>query len=62
MINGIIAQIIKENKKQFKVVLTGGYSDVFKKYIKPKAVINKNITLIGLAEIVNHNTRLFSEV
>lgn len=61
MVNGIIKQIINEQKKSFKIVLTGGYADIFKKHIKPKALVNKNITLIGLAEIAKLNKRLFSE-
>tara|TARA_B100000963_G_scaffold341696_1_gene341646 strand:- start:1024 stop:1785 length:762 start_codon:yes stop_codon:yes gene_type:complete len=62
LINGIIEKIIKQTKKNYLIVLTGGYSKIFKKNINYKTVINKNITLHGLATIVRENNKIFNEV
>ena len=61
LINGIIEKIIKQTKKKYLVVLTGGYSKIFKKNINYKSVINKNITLYGLAMTVKENKKIFNE-
>ncbi len=61
LINGIIEKIIKQTKKKYLVVLTGGYSKIFKKNINYKTVINKNITLHGLAMTVKENKKIFNE-
>ncbi len=61
LINGIIKKIIKQTKKNFFVVLTGGYSKIFKKNINYKTAINKNLTLHGLATIVKENKKVFDE-
>ena len=61
LINGIIEKIIKQTKKKYLVVLTGGYSKIFKKKINYKTVINKNITLHGLAMTVKENKKIFNE-
>ena len=61
LINGIIEKIIKQTKKKYLVVLTGGYSKIFKQNINYKTVINKNITLHGLATTVKGNKKIFNE-
>ena len=61
LINGIIEKIIKQTKKKYLIVLTGGYSKIFKKNINYKSVINKNITLHGLAMTVKENKKIFNE-
>ena len=61
LINGILEKIIKQTKKKYTVVLTGGYSKIFKKSIKFKSVVNKDITLYGLAIIVKQNKKVFNE-
>ena len=43
------------------MVLTGGYSKIFKQNINYKTVINKNITLHGLATTVKGNKKIFNE-
>ena len=52
---GLIANIInlikKETGKPFKLVITGGFSDLFKNSIKTKVVLNKDITIKGLIKI-----------
>jgi len=62
LINGIIEKIIKQTKKKYLIVLTGGYSKMFKKNINYKTVVNKNITLLGLAMIAKVNKKIFNEV
>jgi len=50
-INGIIKQITKEKKFKPKIILTGGLAKIFKNDIKPKPIINLNLTLEGLKVI-----------
>ena len=51
LIDNIINLIKKETRKSFKVIITGGFSDLFKNSIKTKASYNKNITINGLIKI-----------
>ena len=51
LIDNIINLIKKETQKSYKVVITGGFSDLFKKSIKTKVIENKNITVKGLIKI-----------
>ena len=51
LIDNIINLIKKETRKSFKVIITGGFSDLFKKSIKTKVNHNKNITVNGLIKI-----------
>ena len=51
LIDNIIYLIKKETKKSFKLVITGGFSDLFKKSIKNKFIHNKDITIKGLIKI-----------
>ena len=51
LIDNIIYLIKKERRKSFKLIITGGFSDLFKKSIKAKLKHNKNITLEGLIKI-----------
>ncbi len=51
LIDNIINLIKKETRKSYKVVITGGFSDLFKKSIKTKVIENKNITVNGLIRI-----------
>ena len=62
LINGIIKKIMKQTKKKYLIVLTGGYSKIFKKNINYKTVVNKNITLHGLAMTAKENKIIFDEV
>jgi type III pantothenate kinase len=59
LINGILEKIISSTKKKYKIVLTGGLSYIFLNSLKYKSIINKNITLLGLIEIIKHNKKLF---
>ena len=51
LIDNIINLIKKETRKSFKVIITGGFSDLFKNSIKTKVSHNKNITINGLIKI-----------
>ena len=51
LIDNIVNLIIKETKKSFKLVITGGFSDLFRKSTKTKFIQNKNITINGLIKI-----------
>ena len=48
LIDNIVNLIKKETKKSFKIIITGGFSDLFKKSIKTKVTLNKDITINGL--------------
>ena len=51
LIDNIIELIKKETRKSYRVVITGGFSDLFKKSLKTKVIENKNITVKGLIKI-----------
>ena len=51
LIDNIIYLIKKETRKSFKVIITGGFSDLFKNSIKTKVNHNKDITINGLIKI-----------
>ena len=51
LINNIVKKIIKKNGKNFKIVLTGGYSYLFKKHLYKKATIENDITIQGIIKI-----------
>jgi len=53
LIDNIVNLIKKETGKSFKLVITGGFSDLFKNSIKTKFKQNKNITIEGLIKISN---------
>jgi len=48
LIDNIIKMIIKQTGKSFNIILTGGYSHLFKSSIKKKTIINKNLTIDGV--------------
>ena len=51
LIDNIVNLIKKETGKSFKLVITGGFSDLFKNSIKTKLTQNKEITVQGLIKI-----------
>jgi len=51
LVENIIDKISKHTKKKFKLILTGGYSHLFIKSTKNKAIIDKDITIKGLLKI-----------
>ena len=48
LIDNIIKMIIKQTGKSFNIILTGGYSHLFKNSIKKKTVIKNNLTINGV--------------
>ena len=48
LIDNIINLIKKESKKSFKIIITGGFSNLFKNSTKTKVTLNKDITINGL--------------
>ena len=52
LIDNIINLIKKEIRKSFKVIITGGFSNLFKNSIKTKVNHNKDITINGLIKIL----------
>ena len=51
LIDNIINLIKKETRKSFKIIITGGFSGLFKESINTKVSHNKNITINGLIKI-----------
>ncbi len=49
LINNIIEKIISKSKLRYKILITGGYANFFKKMIKKKTVIDQDITIKGIA-------------
>ena len=55
LINNIILKIEKETKKNFKIIFTGGYADLFKTSITRPFTVDRNITIKGIIEIFKEN-------
>ena len=53
LIDNIVNLIKKETKMSFKIIITGGYSNLFKNSIKAKVILNKDITINGLIKATN---------
>ena len=51
LIDNIINLIKKETRKSFKIIITGGFSNLFKNSIKTKVSHNQDITIKGLIKI-----------
>ena len=52
LVNNIINLIKKETRKNFKVIITGGFSNLFFRKLNTKAVINRDITIKGLIKVI----------
>jgi len=48
LIDNIINLIKKETRMSFKIIITGGFSNLFKNSINTKVILNKDITIKGL--------------
>ena len=48
LIDNIINLIKKETKMSFKIIITGGFSNLFRNSTKTKVTLNKDITINGL--------------
>ena len=51
LINNIINKITKQNKTRYKIILTGGYANFFKKMIKYKTIVDQDITIKGISKV-----------
>ena len=51
LINNIIHKITSKNKKKFKIILTGGYANFFRKMIKKDVTVDQDITVKGIANV-----------
>ncbi len=51
LIDNIVNLIKKETRKSFKLIITGGFSNLFKNSIKTKVIQDKDITIKGLIKI-----------
>ena len=52
LIDNIIKLIKKNTQKQFRVILTGGLSHLFKNSLKGKPLIKKDLTIDGLKKVI----------
>ena len=51
LINNIINKITKNWKMNYKIIITGGYANLFKKIIKRRTIIDQNITIKGVSKV-----------
>ncbi len=51
LISNIINKIISKEKIKYKIILTGGYANFFKKVIKRKISIDQDITIKGITKV-----------
>ena len=54
LIDNIIKLIIKQTRKPFKIILTGGLAHLFKNTIKGKIEIKKDLTINGLLKVAKN--------
>ena len=51
LINNIINKITNNWKMKYKIILTGGYANLFKKIIKRRTIVDQNITIKGVSKV-----------
>ena len=51
LINNIINKITINWKMNYKIILTGGYANLFKKIIKRGTIVDQNITIKGISKV-----------
>jgi len=51
LINNIIYKITNNWKIKYKIILTGGYANLFKKIIKRRTFVDQNITIKGVSKV-----------
>ena len=52
LIEKILKLIITKTRKKFKIVMTGGYSHLFKKSLMVKSTLDKDLTIKGLIKVL----------
>ena len=50
-LNNIINKITINWKMNYKIILTGGYANLFKKIIKRGTIVDQNITIKGISKV-----------
>jgi len=51
LLQNIIDKIFNQTNKKYKIILTGGFSHLFIKSIKQRAIIDRDITIKGLLKV-----------
>ena len=51
LINNIINKITRKWEMNYKIILTGGYANLFKKIIKRRTIVDQNITIKGISKV-----------
>jgi len=51
LIENIIKLILKQTRKKFKIILTGGFAHLFKSSIKGIKTVDKNLTIKGILRV-----------
>ena len=51
LVNNIISKITSNWNMNYKIILTGGYANLFKKIIKRKTFVDQNITIKGVSKV-----------
>ncbi|RPI17323.1 MAG: type III pantothenate kinase [Ignavibacteriae bacterium] len=54
-VNGMVARINKQLKKQCKVIVTGSYANIVTEYMDHKAELRENLVSEGIYHIVKYN-------
>jgi len=54
LIENVIKLITKQSKKSYKIIATGGFSNLFKGSIKMKFTIKKDLTILGLLKLIKY--------
>ena len=51
LVQNIIDNISKQTNRKYKIIMTGGFSHLFIKSVKQRAIIDKDITIKGLLKV-----------
>ena len=51
LINNIVNKITLNWKMNYRIILTGGYANLFKKIIKRKTIVDQNVTIKGVSKV-----------
>ncbi len=54
LIENIVKLISRESKKNYKIIATGGFSNLFKNSVNIKLIIKKDLTIHGLLKVINY--------
>tara|TARA_B100001559_G_scaffold34145_1_gene25784 strand:+ start:329 stop:1069 length:741 start_codon:yes stop_codon:yes gene_type:complete len=54
LVENIVHKIYKQTKKKYKIVITGGFSNLFSKSLKINTITDRDITMKGLQRIIKY--------